>query len=95
MTIFIKWILSWIGFFVGSMVAGLLAMYVSELFELAFFGNLFAWGIYMRQIECPNCGTPIYLTTDDYYQRPRLMRVPVKIFKTKCHVCGWDLTKNP
>ena len=70
-------------------------MYVSQYFLLAFFGNLFAWGLFMRKIECPSCGTPVYHTTDDFYRRPRLFRVPVEIRKTRCHVCGWNLTRNP
>lgn len=94
MTVFTKWYLSWVGFFAGGLAAGLLAMYASQYFSLAFFGNLFAWSIYMRKIECPNCGAPIYQTTDDFYERHRIIRVPVEILKTKCHVCDCDLTKH-
>lgn len=94
MTVSSKWVMSWLGLFAGGMATGLLATYVSPYFALAFFGNLFAWSLYLRRIQCPDCGAPIYQTVDDFYERPRIMRVPVEILKTKCHVCGCDLTKS-
>jgi len=94
MTVFSKWLLSWAGFFSCGLVTGLLAMYVSQNFVFLFFGNVLVWTVVLRSIECPDCGTPIFQTADDFYCRPRMVRVPVEIFKKKCHVCGCDLTKN-
>jgi hypothetical protein len=94
-SVYKEWILSWAGFFAGGVITGSLAIYVSQYFLLAFFGNIFAWALFIRKMECPNCGAPVYQTTDYFYRRPRLIRLPVEIRKTKCHVCGWDLTKNP
>ncbi len=93
MTVFAKWVLSWVGLFAGGLVTGLLAMYVSQYFVFLFFLNLLGWVMVIRKIECRNCGTPVYQTVDDYYNRPRMIRVPVEILKRKCHVCGCDLTR--
>ena len=94
MTVFTKWILSWAGLVVGGIIAGTLAMGVSQYFLLLFFVNLLVWDFVIRRIECRSCGTPIHWTVDDFNDRDRMIRVPVEILKRKCHVCGCDLMKN-
>ena len=94
MTVFSRWAFGWVALYAGGVATGLLAAYVSPYFLLTFFGNLVVWFLYLRRIQCPNCGVPIYQTTDDFYDRPRIIRVPVKILKTKCHVCERDLTTS-
>jgi hypothetical protein len=57
--------------------------------------NVVAWAYVIRRISCPNCGTPLFLTAEDYNQTPTFLRRFPSIRKETCHVCGWDLAKNP
>ena len=94
MTIYMKWVLGWMGFYAGFMITTILAMDVSQYFLIAGLANFLGWQHYLRNMVCPNCATPIHQTSDDFYQRPRILRTPVGIFKSKCHVCRVDLTKS-
>lgn len=94
MTVFGKWIACWAGFFAGGVITGMLAMDRPLIFSVPFFLNLVVWTLIARSITCDQCGTPVYQTEDDYYRRPRMFRVPVRILKRTCHTCGCDLSKH-
>ena len=93
MSVFLKWILGWLGILVGSLIFVILEERVSTRFSWALYGNVVVWILYLRALTCPQCGAPVHQTADDFHRTPRIMRVPVRIFKMTCHVCERDLTK--
>ena len=77
-------------FFAGGFGFVLMAMYISDLFILAFFLFMFAWAInFLYLLKCPKCGKHILLN-------------PIKIgrfkiwgwtplFPEKCSKCGEEI----
>lgn len=73
-------------FLASGLALAVLALYVSEVFSIAFFANIFFWSWRIRAVRCVHCAIPIAPPT-----RATFKAICKSFTHSSCRECGTKL----